>query len=109
VIKLDLGQNKIETLIKLASKNGGTLHSPYIVLSSITGGWGKLLSESIDADKAGDIATKFFKQSYSSVDVMEKTLKNDVWTVKVFVSSFNQQSSRTLSIESRTGRIISCE
>ena len=66
-------------------------------------------TNAIDADKVDDIALKFFKQSYSSVDIMNKTLKNDVWTVKVFVSSFNVQSSRILSIESKTGRIISCE
>ena len=81
----------------------------YIVQSSITSGWGKLLSESVDADKVDDIAIKFFKQNHSSVAVMNKALKNDVWTVKVFVSSFNVQSSRILSIESKTGRIISCE
>ena len=109
-IKLDLGQNKIENpYSSLASKNGGTLHSPYIVQSSMTSGWGKLLSESVDADKVDDIAIKFFKQNHSSVAVMNKALKNDVWTVKVFVSSFNVQSSRILSIESKTGRIISCE
>ncbi|HYL67341.1 MAG TPA: hypothetical protein VEU72_09375 [Nitrosopumilaceae archaeon] len=68
-----------------------------------------MLSESIDADKVSDIATKFFRQSYSSIEIMDKTLKNEIWVVKVFVSSFNQQSHRTLSIESKTGRIISCE
>ena len=65
--------------------------------------------EAIDADKVDDIAIKFFKQSYSYVDIVNKILRDDIWFVKVFVSSFGQQSSRTISIESKTGKIISCE
>ena len=63
----------------------------------------------IDSDKVDDIALKFFKQSYSSVDIINKTLRDDIWFVKVFVSSFGKQSNRMLSIESKTGKIISCE
>ena len=63
----------------------------------------------IDSDKVDDIALKFFKQSYSSVDITNKTLRDDIWFVKVFVSSFGKQSNRILSIESKTGKIISCE
>jgi len=63
----------------------------------------------IDADEVNVITEKFFRQNYSSVDIVNKILKNDIWIVKVFVSSFGQQSNRILSIESRTGRIISCE
>ena len=60
-------------------------------------------------DKVDDIALKFFKQSYSSVDIMNKTLREDIWFMKVFVSSFGKQSNRMLSIGSKTGKIISCE
>ena len=74
----------------------------------INGSWAITLVE-IDADKVDDIALKFFKQSYSSVDIMNKTLRDDIWFVKVFVSSFGKQSNRILSIESKTGKIISCE
>ena len=66
-------------------------------------------TNAIDADKVDDIALKFFKQSYSSVDIMNKTLRDDIWFVKVFVSSFGKQSNRMLSIGSKTGKIISCE
>ena len=63
----------------------------------------------IDADKVDDIALNFFKQSHSSVDIINKTFRDDIWFVKVFVSSFGRQSNRMLSIGSKTGKIISCE
>ena len=68
-IKLDLGQNKIKNLIKLASKNSDD-HIKHIFLGQT--GMGN--TNAIDADKVDDIALKFFKQSYSSVDIMNKTL-----------------------------------
>ena len=72
------------------------------------GSWAITLVE-IDADKVDDIARKFFQLNYTMVDIVNKTLREDVWFVKVFVSSFGKQSNRMLSIESKTGRIISCE
>jgi len=72
------------------------------------GSWAITLVE-IDADKIDDIARKFFQLNYTMVDIVNKTFREDVWFVKVLVSSFGKQSSRMLSIESKTGRIISCE
>ena len=72
------------------------------------GSWAITLVE-IDADKVDDIARKFFQLNYTMVDIVNKTLREDVWFVKVFVTSFGKQSNRMLSIESKTGRIISCE
>lgn len=63
----------------------------------------------IDADNVADIAKRFFLQNYTYVDIVNKTLQDDIWIVKVFVTSFGQQSSRMLSIDSETGKIISCE
>ena len=65
--------------------------------------------EVIDADKVDMIANKFFEQSYSYFNIVSKILRDDIWLVKVLLISFGQQSSRMLSIESKTGRIISCE
>jgi len=64
---------------------------------------------SVGADEAVGITRKFFQLNYSSVDITDKVLREDIWFVKASLSLFGQHSSRTLSIESRTGRIISCE
>jgi hypothetical protein len=63
----------------------------------------------IDADEAVAIAKKFIQLNFSFVDIINKTLRGEIWFVKVFLTSFGQQSSRMLLIESKTGRIISCE
>ena len=63
----------------------------------------------IDANKIDDIARKFFLPNYTMVDIVNKTLRDEIWFVKVFVTSFGKQSNRMLSIESKTGRIVSCE
>jgi len=63
----------------------------------------------IDADKVDDIARQFFQLNYTMVDIVNKALRDDIWFVKVLVTSFGKESSRMLSIESETGRIISCE
>jgi len=63
----------------------------------------------IDADKVDDIARQFFQLNYTMVDIVNKTLRDDIWFVKALVTSFGKESSRMLSIESETGRIISCE
>jgi hypothetical protein len=63
----------------------------------------------IDADEAVDIAKKFIQLNSSFVDIVNKTLRGEIWCVKVFLTSFGQQSSRMLLIESKTGRIIGFE
>jgi hypothetical protein len=71
--------------------------------------WMGVAFKNIDDSKVDEIATKFFQQNYSSIDIQDKILKNDIWIVKALVSSFGQQSIRTLSIETKYGRIIGCE
>jgi len=63
----------------------------------------------IDDTRVEHITTKFFKQNYSSIDIVNKILKNDIWIVKVSANSFGQQLIRTLAIDSKTGSIISCK
>jgi hypothetical protein len=73
----------------------------------IKGGMGSNLG--IEDGNVDDIAKRFFLQNYTYVDIVNKTLQDDIWIVKVLVTSFGQQSNRILSIESETGKIISCE
>src|SRR2546426_1764080 len=75
-IKLDLGENKIESLIKLASKNQQT---PYIEHCSMTKdrGEGELFSKQTDASKVKDIARKFFQYNYSACSIESATLQNN--------------------------------
>jgi len=63
----------------------------------------------IDDGNVDEIAKRFFLQNYTYVDIVNKTLQDDIWIVKVFVTSFGQQSGRILAIDSKTGRIISCK
>ena len=104
-IKLDLGENKIESLIKLASKNQQT---PYIEHCSMTKdrGEGELFSKQTDASKVKDIARKFFQYNYSACSIESATLQNNTWSVKALVTLFGQHSDKTLVIDSKTGRII---
>jgi len=68
-----------------------------------------LLSESIDADKAVVIAREFFKHSFAPFDIVNTDLQDDIWFVKGHVLLFGVTSNRILTINSKTGRIISCE
>ena len=63
----------------------------------------------IDTFEVDNITRKFFLVNYGSVEIVNKILRDDIWVVKVLVTSFGKESSRTLSIESKTGRIINCE
>ena len=104
-IKLELGQNKIENLIRLASKNQ---QIPYIQHCSMTNdrGEGELFSKQTDASKVKDIARKFFQYNYSACSIESATLQNNTWSVKALVTLFGQHSDKTLVIDSKTGRII---
>jgi hypothetical protein len=64
--------------------------------------------EAIEADKVEKIANKFFEQNYCYFNIVSKILRDDIWIVEVVLTSFGQQSSRSLSIESKTDRIVSC-
>src|SRR6267143_2431502 len=64
---------------------------------------------SIDSDKAGVIAKEFFQFNYSTFNIENTTLQNGTWLVKGNVTTFGKQSSRILTIDSKTGSIISCE
>ena len=69
----------------------------------------KLIQEVIDANVVDNIAKNFFQQSCSRINVTNKSLLEGVWFVKVLVISFGKESSKTLAIESKTGRVISVE
>ena len=71
--------------------------------------WVKLFSKYSDADKVVDITKKFFKYNYSACRIDGTTLQNNTWSVKVSVTLFGQHSSKTLVIDSKTGKIISCK
>ena len=62
-----------------------------------------------DADRIEDIARKFFQQNYSACSIESTAFQNNTWYVKVAVTLFGQNYSRTLTIDPKTGRIISCE
>jgi len=68
-----------------------------------------LFSKQIDAGKVNDIARKFFLYNYSACRIESTTLQKNTWSVKVLVSLFGQNSDKTLLIDSKTGRIISCK
>ena len=63
----------------------------------------------IDSDKAVVIAREFFKQGFAPFELVNTVLQNGTWLVKGNVTSFGKQSSRILTIDSETGRIITCE
>ena len=65
--------------------------------------------EGIDSDKAVVIAKEFFQFNYSTFNIENIVLQNGTWLVKGNVTTFGKQSSRILAIDSKTGRIISCE
>jgi len=69
----------------------------------------KLFSESIDADKAVVIAREFFKHGFAPFNIENTVLENGTWLVKGTVTLFGIPSSKILAIDSKTGRIISCE
>jgi len=69
----------------------------------------KIIQEEIDANVVDNIAKNFFQQSCSRINVTDKSLQEGVWFVTVLVSSFGKESSKTLVIESKTGRVISAE
>jgi len=65
--------------------------------------------EPIDSDKAVVIAREFFQFNYSTFNIENTTLQNGTWLVKGHVITFGKQSSKILAIDSKTGRILSCE
>jgi len=64
---------------------------------------------SIDSDMAVVIAREFFKQGFHPFEIVNTVLQNDTWLVRGNVTIFGKQSSRILTIDSKTGSIISCE
>ena len=68
-----------------------------------------MLSESIDSDKAVVIAREFFKHGFAPFDIVNTVHQNGTWLVKGNVITFGKQSSKILAIDSKTGKIISCD
>ncbi len=54
-----------------------------------------------------EIARKFFQFNFTSCNIVKATLEDNRWYVKASVTLYEKQSSRTLVIDSKTGRIIS--
>jgi len=73
------------------------------------GGEGELFSKYSDAGKVENIAKEFFEYNYSACRIESAILQNNTWSVKVTVTLFGQHSSKTLTIDSKTGNIISCK
>jgi hypothetical protein len=67
----------------------------------------KLYSKLDDAPKIEDLVKKFFQYNYGSCVIVSATLQDNTWSVKVNVTVFGNQSSKTLTIDSKTGKIIS--
>jgi len=63
----------------------------------------------IDADRAVVIARKFFAQSFDIFELSDVFLQDTNWSVKGFVTLFGVKSNRIVTINSKTGKIISCE
>ncbi|HEV2193224.1 MAG TPA: hypothetical protein VGR54_06370 [Nitrosopumilaceae archaeon] len=63
----------------------------------------------IDADKATVIARKFFAQSFDNFELGNVFLQGDDWVVKGLVTLFGLTSNRILTVDSKTGNIVSCE
>jgi len=63
----------------------------------------------IDSDKAVVIAREFFKQSFAPFEIVNTVLQNGTWFVKGTVTSFGKQSSRILTIDAKTGKIVDVE
>jgi len=62
----------------------------------------------IDSNQAVFIAREFFKQSFYPFEVVDTVLQDSTWLVRGLVTLFGVQSDRMLTIDSKTGRIISC-
>jgi len=60
---------------------------------------------SIDSGKATEIATRFLEQHYSVLEIKQTVLQDDIWTITISLSSFNDQV-RKIRIDAKTGRII---
>jgi len=65
--------------------------------------------ENISANKAINIAVEFFKHSFAPFDIEDTVLQNDTWLVKGHVNIYGMKSDRILTIDSKTGNIVSCE
>gem|GEM_PF-3309264 len=63
----------------------------------------------VDSGEIEQIAIRFFQQNYSSFNIVSTTLEDNVWSVKVFVSLFGNQSIKTLTVNSKTGDLLKCE
>ena len=68
-----------------------------------------MFSESIDSHKAVVIAREFFKQGFTHFEIVNTVLQNNTWLVRGTVTLFGIPSSKILAIDSKTGRILSCE
>jgi hypothetical protein len=72
-------------------------------------GMGWVIFLVIDSNEVEVITRNFFAVNFTSVEILDKTLQDEIWFVKVLLTSFGAKSDKTLSIESKTGRVISCE
>ena len=63
----------------------------------------------MDADEAVIIARKFFAQSFDGFEPGDIFPQGAYWFVKGLVTLFGVTSNRILAIDSKTGRIASCE
>jgi hypothetical protein len=62
----------------------------------------------MDARSAEDVAIKFLRQQYSSIDVIRSVLQDGgrVWLVEVIASSFDNQRKIRVQVNARTGLIL---
>ena len=67
-----------------------------------------MFSNPEDGPKIEDMARKFFQFNYSSCNIKSATLQNKKWYVEGTVILFGIESSKKLVIDSKTGKIISC-
>ena len=63
------------------------------------------VSVNIDSNKAKEIATRFLEQHYSVLEIKQIILQDDIWTITVLLSSFDNQI-RKIRINAKTGKII---
>jgi hypothetical protein len=69
----------------------------------------ELFSKPSDILRIEQIARKSFQYNYSSYFIENTTLQNNTWIVKGTVTLFTKQSSKTLVIDAKTGKIITCK
>lgn len=74
-------------------------------LKKINGELMKSADAVISEDDAKQIAKRFLEQHHSIHSVKETVLEDDVWTVTVLISSYDNQS-RKVRIDAQSGMIL---